>query len=257
MLPRPAAGALLASALVLAGTARAEPTASRGAVVVSIGDDATPAARPLALEVYRDASLRPAVDDATARVLAGEAPPETASPRLKDLAALRASLAHPATGDGADPAASDLVTRRLLAGVGTDAHATLVVAVTMQAGRPTARALAVASSSWQGVEIGATATAAADGSTAFTWPGAVTTLRALVPKEAAAPAPAPRPKAAPPRAAPTKESPERAKDRSFWTSPWFWVGLGAVVATGVTVFVVTKAVQDDSGSIHVDGRVPR
>src|SRR5436190_13147696 len=110
MLSRPAAGALLASALALTGTARAEPTASRGAVVVSIGDDAAPAARPLALEVYRDASLRPSVDDATARVLAGEPPPEAAAPRLKDLAALRGSLARPPGGDGADPAASDLVT---------------------------------------------------------------------------------------------------------------------------------------------------
>jgi len=263
MVLRAAVGAFLASAVVFAGatgTARADaPSLGKGVVVVAVGDDATPAARPLALVVYRDAGLRPAVDDATARVLVGEPPADDAAPKLKDLAALRASLARPAeSADGGEPAASgELVTRRLLASMGGEAHAALVVAVTMRAGRPSARALRVATSAYEGVEIGATSSTAADGSISFTWPGAVPTLHTLLPEPAAAPPrPTPAPKAVS-KAPPPRDASDKPRDRSFWSSPWFWVGLGAVIATGVTVFVVTNEVKDDAGTIHLDGRVPR
>src|SRR5262245_4738244 len=53
---------------------------ARGAVIVALGDDAAAAARPLAVAVYRDRGLRPDIDDATARVLAGEPVPEGTAP---------------------------------------------------------------------------------------------------------------------------------------------------------------------------------
>ena len=264
MLLRAAAGAFLACAVVFmatSGAARADAASGgRGVVVVAVGDDATPAARPLALAVYRDAGLRPAVDDATARILVGEPAAEDAAPKLKDLAALRASLARPtdAAGEGDPAVTGEVVTRRLLASMGGEAHAALVVAVTMRAGRPSARALRVATSAYEGVEIGATASTAADGTVSFTWPGAVLTLHTLLPQESAAPArAAAAPRKAVSKAPPARDTSDKPKDRSLWSSPWFWVGLGAVVATGVTVFVVTNEVKDDGGTVHLDGRVPR
>ena len=98
-------------------------------IVVAIGD-AGPAARALAMEVYRDGELRPPIDEATARVLAGDAPVEAAAARLKEIAELRASVAR---------APEDLVRRRLLASIGTDLGAAMVVTVTIDAGRPVAR----------------------------------------------------------------------------------------------------------------------
>src|SRR4051794_22323945 len=88
--------------------------APRGAIVVAVGDDAAAAARSLAFDAYRDADLRPPIDDATARVLAGGAPADDASPRLKEIAELRGSIAR---------AGSDLVARRLLASLGAELSA--------------------------------------------------------------------------------------------------------------------------------------
>ena len=124
MLPRLAAGALVAIGFVFAhgeGAALADdppqapvpsqapapaalagpaPPASapqaqpHGAVVVATADGTGSAARALAFDVYRDADLRPSIDDATARVLAGDAPAEGAPARLKEIAELRGSIAH-------------------------------------------------------------------------------------------------------------------------------------------------------------------
>src|SRR5690349_916991 len=93
---------------VVASTAAPPPVAPRpaaaprGAIVVAVSDDAGPAARALAHEVYRDPALRPVIDEATARVLTGDvaaAPsatsPQPASPtdKIAEIAALRSSIA--------------------------------------------------------------------------------------------------------------------------------------------------------------------
>src|SRR5580704_13571430 len=87
--------------------ARAEEP--QGAIVVAATDDAGPAARALALEVYREPLLRPRIDETTAQILAGGAPAAGAPARLTEIAEVRTSVTR---------AGSELVARRLLASLG-------------------------------------------------------------------------------------------------------------------------------------------
>src|SRR5512132_1888656 len=99
--PAAAAPAVVAPPAPVVAPAPAAPAppaparaAARGAVVVAVSDDAGPAARALAHEVYREPALRPGIDEATARVLTGDAAPaepQAAAPsaRLAEIAALR------------------------------------------------------------------------------------------------------------------------------------------------------------------------
>jgi hypothetical protein len=278
MLAAAALGALAGDASADGAPPRPAPTTAaadvRGAVVVAVGDDAAAAARPLALALYRDPALRPSIDDATARVLAGEPVPGNLpadrTARLRELASLRISLAQPsapppsADDPNAPAASSDVVSRRLLSGIGAETRAKLVVTVTLRDDRPVARALRVSTASFEGVEIGATMQTAADGTKSYLWPGAAETLRGLLPtsghdgRAAAATGTAAKPAARTgtgPSPFATPGSGDRGKSGSFWSSPWFWVALGGVVATGVTVFVVANEVQDDGGVVHLRGKV--
>ena len=207
-------------------------------IVVAIGD-AGPAARALAMEVYRDGELRPPIDEATARVLAGDAPVEAAAARLKEIAELRASVAR---------APEDLVRRRLLASIGTDLGAAMVVTVTIDAGRPVARALRSTGALLERVELGSTIETAADGAKTYRWPGATTTLRTLLgvvdtPAEPLRPV-APK--------APLPKAPD--EPRPFYKSPWFWGTAGAVVAAGITVLVLSRT-SNGPADVHLTGRV--
>jgi hypothetical protein len=259
MLARLAAGVVLAGALALTplpglGVAAAAapapapaPTqAARGALVVAVSDDAAPPARALAREVYRDAALRPAIDDATARVLTGEAPPALpAHPKLTEMAEVRASIAG---------AGSEVASRRLLASLGTETSSALVLAVRMEAGRPVAKVLQVSSATYERIELGATIETATDGARSFLWPGAATTLKGLLPN-AAPPRPALPPKLKPAVAAPPpppRETPKESKP--VWSSPWFWGTLGGVAAVGITVFVLAQTTGAPD-TVHLDGRV--
>jgi hypothetical protein len=214
----------------------------RGAVVVALGDGASAAARPLAFEVYRDAALRPSIDDGTARVLAGEDAPADAPRALLELAELRRSIA---------PAGTDAASRRALGSLGEDVHARFVVSVAMIEGKPVARVLRVAGAAleWATLTPSASTTAAGSPST-WTWPGAVATLRGLVPSAPLAPVAAATP--SPPPADATQ--PPAAKS-PFWKSPWFWVPLGVLVTAGVTVLAVSQTTDTSSSSVHVQGRV--
>jgi hypothetical protein len=218
--------------------------APHGVIVVAGSDDATAAARALAFDVYRDASLRPAIDDATARVLAGDAPDASASAKIQDLAEARASAAK-APGDAA--------ARRLFASIGVELHAELVVVVTLDGGRPIARALKPTSTAFERVEMGASIErgVAPSGPNApsvgdvVTWPGARLLLKGLLT------APIVKVAATAPATAPVV--PE-AQERPMWKSPWFWASLGGVAAVGVTVFALSKA-GGDSGTVHLNGHV--
>ena len=275
MSPRLAACALAALAFTLAprggaadepahtspsATAPAPPRAApHGAVVVAASEGAGPAARALAFEVYRDPELRPSIDDPTARVLAGAAPGEGAPPRLAELAELRVSIARswpptsaPATVDaGPAPPPSDLVTRRLLASLGVEVGAELVVVVVMDGTHPVARALRPTVATFERVELGPTVETAQDGSKAFHWPGAVATLRGLIPPAApASPAPPLAPKAAPLAPAP----PAPAEPRPFYKSPWFWGSVGGAAVIGLSVFLISRATSSSS-DVHLTGKV--
>jgi hypothetical protein len=275
MFPRLAAGMIAALALTVAARSGAadEPgspgppvaTATlphaqpHGTVVVAASEGAAAAAWALAYEVYRDPGLRPSIDDATARVLAGNPAPEGAPSRLAELSELRLSIVRswPATAPGpadagpAPGAASDLVTRRLLASLGTELGAELVVVVVMDGTHPVARTMRPTTATFEGVELGPTVEIAQDGSKAFRWPGAVLTLRGIVPSTVApAPAPPLAPKAA--EAAPAPSIP--TEPRPFYKSPWFWGSVGGAAAIGLSVFLISRATSSSS-DVHLTGKV--
>ena len=277
MLPRAVAGVLIGGAAMLAGGAAAAqgapapPVTRRGAIVVAVGgDEATAAAPPLARAVYQDAELRPTIADGAARALIGEKPPAPAAsgeasaeapaappavePSLREIADTRAAIA----------AGSDAAARRLLASLGTDAHAEAVVAVTVREGRPVARVLRLPAGTFEPVEIVGSVeperdplSPSADPAT-FTWPGAVDAIRGMVTgwRPRATPPPALAPKAH--AAKPAAESKPRPSDPlPMVASPWFWGGLAAVATVGVTVFVVSKSSASDDPMVRVQGRVPQ
>jgi hypothetical protein len=261
--PSPAASAT--GALAQPAMAPAQPAVARGAVVVAVGDGATQPARALARAIYRDAALRPALDDAFARVLIGEAPASDAPAAVKELAEARRSVAE---------SGSDVVARRLLASLGAQAQAEVVVAVSMQGGRPVARVLRVATASYAPLELGATIRgleqpagagpqAAATGAAMFEWPGATATLRAQLSgagspgKPAAGQVVGPLAHPARGRAPANATAAERgeAQGGEVWRSPWFWGAIGAVAAVGITVFVLAKTSEGDADTVHLAGRI--
>jgi hypothetical protein len=295
MVSRLRAGALLAATVILAGYGEAraaEPAPmKKGAVVVAVGDESAAAARPLARDVYREEALRPPIDDAAARVLAGEPTPAGAPAKLVELGELRASVAR--TG-------SDAAARRLLASLGESARARIVISVTVgEGGRPVAKVLRVETAAFESVELGATVETTPEGEKAFRWPGAVATLLPLAAKgegepattatapsattsasgasssssapsstpakptagspskpSAAAKTPGPlRPTAA--SAQPAKPEPADDKDRPTWKSPWFWATLGGVAAVGLGIFGIVKATESDSDLVRLQGRIAK
>ena len=228
-----------------AATATAPPvrSAPRGVIVLAMSDEAIPAARALAREVYAEDALRPAIDDATARVLAGEAPPPNAGPKLVEIADVRKA---------AQGAPSDAVTKRLFTSLGDDLGAILVVPVTVRDHRPAARIVSVAKGAFEPIELSGAIEAQPDGSSRVTWSGVATILKGLVPKPVATPSSsssAPSSTPAGPLAPKKEEAPS-----SFWSSPWTWVGAGVVVAAGVVVFAVSQT-QGDGGGLRMQGRV--
>ncbi len=250
--PLPAAPAASSAAVAVApvaasASASAAPVASvapaaapHGVVVLAMSDEAIPAARALAREVYGDEALRPRIDDATARVLAGEAAPAGSSAKLVEIADVRRA---------AQGAATDALTRRLFASLGADLGAILVVPVAVRDGKPSARIVSVAKGAFEPIELSGSIEAQPDGTSRVKWAGVAAILTSLVPK-APAPLPAPKGTAAPGPLAPKKEEPSG----SFWTSPWTWVGAGVVVAAGVVVFAVSQS-QGDGGGLRLQGRV--
>ena len=225
-------------------TAAAAPApAGRGAVVVAIGSDAQAAAKPLAREIYRDEVLRPGLDDRAARVLAGEPAAPDAPAKERELAEVRSALT---TND-------DAPSRRLIASLGVEQKAEIVVAVSMAEGRPVARVLRVGTARYEPIELGPTIERNEAGEIRYTWPGAAATLRKLVVVPVArSPQPlAPKQTSTP--ALPKAEEPARKKP--FYRSAWFWGPLGAVVAAGAAVLIASKVTEDSSGVIRLKGQV--
>lgn len=144
-----------------------------GALVVAAEEHAGNAAWALATDIYRDADLRPDIDDATARVLAGDGTGDGEHARIKDLAVRRLSIARA----GSKPAAL-----RLLASLGTDLGAVLVVAVYSRGGiAPMARVLRLGAANFEAVQLDATVERTPAGPIEIHW-GAQETLRRLLPE---------------------------------------------------------------------------
>lgn len=219
----------------------AEPS-GRGAVVVAIGNDAQAAAKPLAREIYRDEALRPTVDDRVARLLAGEPAAEDAPPKERELAEVRSALT----------ANDDAPSRRLLASLGVEQKAELVVAVSMAEGRPVARVLRVGTARYESIELGPTIERSEAGEVRYTWPGAAETVRKLVIVPKAAP---PAPIAPKPTTTQASSKPEDPTRKPFYKSAWFWGPLGAVVAAGAAIFIASQVTEDAGGVVRLRGQV--
>ncbi|MDI1484586.1 hypothetical protein [Polyangium sp. y55x31] len=223
------------------GVTAAAP-AGRGAVVVAIGSGVEAAAKPLAREIYRDEALRPGLDDRAARVLAGEVVAPDAPAKERELAEVRSALT---TND-------DAPSRRLLASLGAEQKAEIVVAVSMAGDRPVARVLRVGTARYESIELGPTIERNDAGEIRYTWPGATTTLRKLViVPQAAAPAPI-APKQTPSKALAKPEEPAR---KPFYKSAWFWGPVGAIVAAGAAVLITSKVTEDSTGMVRLKGQV--
>ena len=221
--------------------AQTPPAASRGALVIALGTNATPATKALAREVYRDERLQPNVDEATARVLAGEPVATDAAPALQSLARIRESL----------PVTPDDLGAKLIAAIGQERHADIVVAVSMTADRPTARVVRVTSAKYESVIIEGTTERGEGDVVRYTWPGATTILHQLFVATPAAQTSGP----IAPRKIDTAPPKPADKGSSWYKSPWFWAPLGAVVVTGAAILIASQVTKDNVDTVHLQGRV--
>jgi hypothetical protein len=211
--------------------ARAAEAVKGVAVVATSG--ATDAAWPLAGAVYADAALRPAhIDDATARVLAGEAAPPS-SADLGSLAELRAGV----KGD-------DAASREVLAALARRLSVRAIVVV-FAGEPPSARVYDAASRAFDAARYVPDASTAAG----TTWTAALRSLARPYLPEPAKKAPAAAVSAPPP--APTKPA---SKSKAFYESPWFWVAVGAAVLVGGGALIATNVQTGDT--IHLQMRLP-
>jgi hypothetical protein len=235
-------------------------TQGSGVAVVAIGAPlAAGAAWPLAQSVYASAALRPAaVDEAHARVLAGEAPPPNAPRELRDLAETRAAL----RGD-------DAPSRAILGSIANTFHLRGIVAVEMSAdAKPIAHVFLADTGAFDAARYEPDRDAS-DASNAPRWSGAVASLERSfaasgpiqgIHAPALATTPVPGAGTAGSPAATTRQTgatkgEERGAHHPFYTSPWFWGAVGAAAFGGAAVYFATR----DNGpdTIHLQMQVPK
>ena len=215
-------------------SASTAPSASpRGVAVVATAGMAD-ATWPLAQKVYGSASLRPAnIDDARARVLAGESAP---SPELSELIELRDGV----KGD-------DAASRQVLGAIAEklSVRALVVVFSGGDAQPPVARVFHADTHAFDAARYSPDAKGG--------WDGTLELLAQQLGTPPVATAPA---NAAPAIVATTtKAAPAAGSDsKSFWQSPWFWVAIGAAALIGGGVLLATNVQSSDT--IHLQLRMP-
>ena len=213
--------------LLTCRSARAdEPRPKPKGIVVVATEGATDAAWPLARAVYGDDMLRPRdIDDAKARVLAGEA----GSADLAELAELRAGV----KGD-------DAASRQVLAALADKLRVVGIVVVS--AGDPPSARLYDADTK----AFDAARYAPEKGE----WAGAVKSLERWY-----LPSPPPLVTAVPKEPEPAKpQDKPKEKSKSFYESPWFWAAIGAALLIGGGVLIATNVQTSDT--IHMQVRLP-
>jgi hypothetical protein len=238
--------AFVAAASTQSSTAAADSSGPGGASSTARPDGlgvvafpgATESAWPLAQAVYGEPSLRPrGMDDPTARVLCGEAPPAGSAAPLRDLAATVAALRG-----------EDAPSRILLVEIARRASVRALLTVRMDGGHPHARVFLPESNSFDA------ATFAPDDAPQLAWAAAVKSLArsyGVEPPPSWAPPVAPAPQLA------THETPQKSSaattSRPFYESAWFWGALGAAVLVGGGVYFAAK----DTGpsTIHLELQV--
>jgi hypothetical protein len=213
-------------ALLTCRSARADepqPTLKPRGVVVVATEGATDAAWPLARAIYADEALRPRdIDDAKARVLAGEA-------GTGDLAELRAGV----KGD-------DAASRQVLAALADKLHVAGVVVV-FAGETPSARLYDADAKTFDAARY-----APEKGE----WGGAVKSLERWY-----LPSPPPLVTAVPKEQQPAKpQDKPKEKSKSFYESPWFWAAIGAALLIGGGVLIATNVQTSDT--IHMQVRLP-
>jgi hypothetical protein len=232
--------AWLASTLVLAlllATSRlahaTEP--GTGFAVVAV-DGATDVAWPLAQGVYKSALLRPSgIDDARARILAGEPTPPLAPPELTELAELRA-------GVKGDDAASREVLAALSQKLGV--HAILVVFAKAQDQSASARVYDATTRAFDAARYSPDAAQDA----AVVWTGTLQSLeRPYRPQESLSVLGTVKVVVPPPKPKPSESKP-------FYESPWFWLAIGTAVLVGGGVLIATNLQTSDT--IHLKVQLP-
>jgi hypothetical protein len=227
--------ALVAGSVVAGQPALAQPRAAavanapaipidlqKGVAVVAAGPVAVDAAWALAQRVYADPLLRPVqLDDATARVLAGEPAAAGASPKMRELAEARKAI------NPLEPSAA-----RLAGTISAELGGASQLLVHMPApGQARARLYAATTRTWLMPELWQQP----DASGAPSWEAAVAWLRghALASR------------AQPPARAPAS--------RTVLASGWFWGALGAAAAVAVVAVAVAR--DEGSNAVHVQGRL--
>ena len=245
-----------------AGPRAPSPQQQGTGLAVLAGRDAADAAWPLAQQLYARPSLRPAgLDEARARVLAGEEPAADAPTDLRELAETRDAIRG-----------EDAPSRQLLASVARQLHVRGILVVRLPAEtvrpNPTARIFLADSGTFDAASYApdaspATASGKAGG---WNWSGTVGSLDRAYGVQ---PAPAPhavgqeRGRLAAPLGAanpavsagePGNHAPEKGS-RPFYASPWFWGAIGVAALGGVGIFFATR--DGSSDTIHLQMQVPR
>lgn len=241
--------AALSVVCALASTVDAGDSRPQGLAVIAL-QGTSEAAWPLAKAIYARPTLRPAsLDEARARVLAGEPLPPQATAALRDLAETRVAV-H---GD-------DAPSRQLLSSIAQSLHVRGLVVVGQErveapvvtmgtdtpepppASQPYARVFLV--------ETGSMDAARYYRDDDASWTGTTRSLERTY--GVALPTPTPGPLTTPPKLKPDESS----ASHPFYSSPWFWGALGAAAVGATAVYFAT---QDNSGSstIHLQAQVPK
>ena len=187
--------------------------------------------------------LRPTtLDEARARVLAGEPPAAGAPQDLRDLADTIAAV-H---GD-------DAPSRALLADIAHRVQASRLLVVRMEDGHPSARVFFAASATYDAASY------APDEGTPLAWKGAVESLARTYgppPPPPSPPAPPSPPLAAPPLATHDEVLAATAPpaSKAFWQKGWFWGAVGAAAFAAGAIFFATR--DNGPSSIHLIVQVP-
>lgn len=220
------------------------PSSPTGTIVVATSQAARRHARGLARAVYRDAVLRPHIDERTAQVLSGNEPPKDDVELARHASVVRALAT---TQD-------EEVQRRLAGSLARDLGARLIVLVSVRGGEPTARVVRMPEERMLAVKLTATKVSKAEGAPTWSWSDATSMLREL---SIGAPPPGPRKKKkdAGGAALPAPKPDESEDDGNLLTSPWFWGGLGLVVTVGATVLILSQTALNEPDMVAIDGRV--
>jgi hypothetical protein len=218
-----------------ATSATAAPSSVDQGVAVLAQGDIAELAWPLAQSVYGSAKLRPAaLDEARARVLAGDKPAPDAKPDVVELAELRAGV----RGD-------DAASRELLSTIGQRTHVHALLVVVAADAAPSARLFDVGSKTFDAARYEPEAGDAGD-----RWEKTVRSLERVF----APPPPVVAPKAAT-AAVPKLGAKDTPSSKMFYESPWFWGSLGGAALIGLGIFLATRDYSGDT--IHLRMEVPR